>query len=147
MRHNKYKYESKGLLRDGLLFLILFPLVMGGGAWALGLTNHSVVFGLSAIYLVDLLLLAWLFLVTWDKTVMIGDKAMGFSSRLFYQEYIPRDITQITLLANQKGREFLRIRTNNKYYYLDDQYQPWESLLTDVERFAKECNIASNLVD
>lgn len=145
--HNQYKCGSKSLFINGLIFLLAFPLVCGGLVWGLHIWQKVVIFSLSGIYCIDLIIVGWLFLSAWHKSIIVEDKGIGFKNKLTYRFYPPEEIEDIMLLANQKGREFVRVKTKTKKYFVDDQYQPFETLLTDMENACHKWDIAGNLRD
>lgn len=147
MKPRVYKYRFKSLLLTGMIFLTVFPLITGGLIWFFNLSYPIVVYSLAAIYLCDLAVLGALFVTAWNKSVVISDNTISFKSQLLSQDYGTMEISEITLLATQQGREFLRIGARKKTYLLDEQYQSWGSLVADLEKFAKNNGISSNLAD
>ncbi len=147
MEGNKYKYKSGPLAIAVAVFLVGFPLVFGGLVWALGLFRPVYVYSLAGLYACDLIVLGWIALNSWDKYLMVSPNALGFYGKVFKREFKPKDLLEITLLAYPEGREYLRLRTRRKTYFLDEQYQPWNRLLLDLENLAQTNGINSNLID
>ncbi|HZW84062.1 MAG TPA: hypothetical protein VFF14_11675 [Candidatus Deferrimicrobium sp.] len=147
MKH--YKYNAKPVFFIGIAFLIIFPLFFGSIVWLLGFfkTTVFVFYSLLSILILDIVTIGWLLLSCWDKRLGIAEQTLGFETKLFRRVCKPLDIVDIMLYATQRGKEFLRIRTKKRTYYLDEQYQPWGSLLVEMEKFAKTNNIVSNLTD
>ncbi len=147
MEVNKYKYKSGLLAITAAVFLVGFPLVFGGLIWVLGLFRPLYVYSLAGVYGCDLIVLGWIVLSSWDKYLRVSANSLGFYSKVFKREFKPKDLVEITLLAYPEGREYLRLRTRRKSYFLDEQYQPWGRLLLDLENLAQINGISSNLTD
>ncbi len=139
MQYKQYRYKSKPLFVTGLIFLLVFPFGVGGIVWLLTLSRPAILYSLAGIYLFDLLIIGWLFITAWDKSFIVTENSLAFHNKLFYREYKPKEIQEIMLLANEQDRK--------KTYYLDERYQPWERLLTDLEDFTRDFGIVSNLID
>lgn len=147
MEGNKYKYKSGPLALTAAVFLVGFPLVFGGLVWALGLVRPAYIYSLAGVYGCDLIVLGWILLSSWNKCLMVSQHSVGFYSKVLKREIRPKDLLDITLMAFPEGREYLRLRTRHKTYFLDEQYQPWGRLLLDLENLAKINGISSNLTD
>jgi hypothetical protein len=145
MKH--FKFNAQPVFFIGIAFLLIFPLFFGSIVWLLGFFKAPVFYSLLAILVFDLVAIGWLLLSCWDKRLGIAEQALGFETKLFHRVCKPLEIVDIMLYATQRGKEFLRIRTKKKTYYLDEQYQPWGPLLVEMEKFVKTNNIISNLTD
>jgi len=145
MNPKVYNYSFKPLFLASVIFLAAFPIIAGGITWIVGLGYPLVIIGLAVVYGCDVVVLGALFLVTWNKVLIISTHSILFRNKLFSREYEAGEISEITLLATDEGREYLRITAGRKTYYLDEKYRAWGSLINELEKFVNVNKIESNL--
>lgn len=144
MKEHDYVYQMKPLIIPGLVFLILYPLVMGG------FHVFSRLKGLELWMLLGIYFIAGLgILVLWaiakSKHVQIADQQIVFSSLLGKYVLEPHDIRRIAFFFDGKGQEVAQIRTANKLFYVSEFYFPFPELMSDLENFVLKFNLRSNL--
>jgi len=144
MNEHDYVYQMKPLIAPGLVFLILYPLVMGG------VNVFSRLQGLELWVLLGIYFTAGLgILVLWaiakSKHVQIFDQQIIFSSLLGKQVLGPNDIRRVAFYFDGKGQEVAQIRTSSKLFYVSEFYFPFPELMSDLENFILEYDLRSNL--
>jgi hypothetical protein len=143
MEDHDYIYKLGSLIYPGLIFLILYPLV-------LGIFNLITVFSrlefimLILIYLVTAFSIFGLWIYAKSKRVRIEDQQIIFKS--FLGEYIlePADVRRVVFHCDARGQEIAQIWTKRKNFSLSEFYFPFPELMTDLEGFIDKHSIRTN---
>lgn len=144
MEEHDYVYQLKPLVIPGLLFLILYPLVIGSVHVYSKLPQLELGV-LIGIYVLTGLGIATLWVVGKSKHVLIKDQQIVFSSLLGKHILEPKDIRRVAFYFDGKGREVAQIRANELFYYVSEFYFPFPELMSDLENFIREYDLRSNL--
>lgn len=143
MNEHGYKYQLRPLLVPGLVFLILYPLIVGGVYYltrfsALELKLLSGIYGLAAMGI----LAGWTYAA--GKSVRIEQDRIILKS-FFGQKVIePHEIRKIVLFWTPQKKEVAQIVTRKDAYYVSDLYFAFPELMANIERFVKTHSIRSN---
>lgn len=141
---NEYTYRMKPLVVPGIIYLVLYPLIVGAVCYIFYLPELCVrIF--SAIYIVSALGILLIWLIGKSKKVIFEDNVIVFRS-LFGQYVLePGEIRRASFFWTPRKEEVVQIRAGKKVFYLSDLYFPFNELLTDLEQFIMNHNIRSNL--
>ncbi|MHB8075881.1 hypothetical protein [Desulfosporosinus fructosivorans] len=144
MDEHDYVYQLRPLIVPGVLFLILFPLVIGGVHFfsTLPILELRV---LSGIYVVAVLGILSLWIIGKSKHVQIKEGQIVFRSLLGKHILEPQDIRRVAFYFDQKGQEVAQIRTEDELYYVSEFYFPFPELMSDLENFIMKYDLRSNL--
>ena len=141
---HEYYYRMKPLVIPGLVYLILYPLLVGCASYFLDLPEFYL-FLLSGIYLCSALIILLIWLTAKTKRIIVDKSVIIFSS-LFGKTIIePKDIKKASFAWTKHNDEIVLLKTRKKNYYLSDLYFPFNELLTDLEEIITTYNIRSNL--
>lgn len=144
MEGNEYVYRIRPLVVPGLVFIILYPIVVGSLSYLLNLPElylriFSWIYVVSTIYL----LLTWV--TAKSKRVIVEGNIIVFRSIFGRQILEPKDIRKASFYWVSRSEEIVQIKAGRKIYYLSSLYFPFNELLTDLEQFISTHNIRSNL--
>ncbi|TGE35322.1 hypothetical protein E4K67_26085 [Desulfosporosinus fructosivorans] len=144
MDEHDYVYQLRPLIVPAVLFLILFPLVIGGVHFfsTLPILELRVLIG---IYVVAALGILSLWIVGKSKHVQIKEGQIVFQSLLGKHTLEPQDIRRVAFYFDQKGQEVAQIRTEDELYYVSEFYFPFPELMSDLENFIMKYDLRSNL--
>ena len=144
MDEHDYVYQLRPLIIPGLMFLILYPLVMGSVHIfsKLPIVELRVLIG---IYITSGLGIVALWIIGKSKHVRIKDQQIVFSSLLGEHILEPKDIRRVAFYFDGKGQEVAQIRANDEFYYVSECYFPFPELMSDLENFIQQYNLRSNL--
>lgn len=139
-----YGYQLKPLIVPGLLFLILYPLVLGSIHFFSKLPGLELKV-LIGIYVISGLGILFLWFLGKSKRVRFEDEQIVFRSLLGKRILEPGDIRRIAFYFDGKGQEIAQIRTSADIYYLTEFYFPFPELMSDLENFIQKYGLRSNL--
>ena len=144
MEEHDYVYQLRPLIIPGLLFLILYPLVMGSVHlfWKLPSLELAVLVG---IYVTAGLGIIALWVIGKSKHVEFKDQQIVFRSLLGEHILEPKDIRRVAFYFDGKGQEIAQIRTGDKFFYVSEFYFPFPELMSDLENFIMQYDLRSNL--
>lgn len=144
MDEHDYVYLMRPLVVPGLVFLIVYPFVIGSVHFfsKLPLLELRI---LIAIYIVSVLGIIALWVIGKSKRVQIKEEQIIFRSLLGEHILGPQDIRRVALYFDQSGQEIAQIRTNNALFYVSEFYFPFPELMSDLEHFIQQYDIRSNL--
>ncbi|KGK90550.1 hypothetical protein DP73_07935 [Desulfosporosinus sp. HMP52] len=139
-----YVYQLKPLIVPGLVFLILYPLIIGGihTFSKLPPLELRVLIGIYAVAVLGIITL-WVF--GKSKHVIIDKGQIIFQSLLGERVLEPQDIRRVAFYFDDKGQEIAQIRTGQDLYYVSEFYFPFPELMSDLEIFIQKYDIRSNL--
>lgn len=144
MEGNEYVYRMRPLVIPGIIYLILYPCVVGTLSYLLNLPAiYLKIF--SGIYIISGLLVLFIWLTGKSKRIIFEDNLIVFRSIFGQQVIEPKDIRKASFFWTAKNEEIVQIKTGKKIYYLTNLYFPFNELLTDLEQFIVTNNIRSNL--
>ena len=143
MEEHDYVYQLRPLIIPGLVFLMLYPFVIGSVHLFHKLPSLELAV-LVGIYVVAVLGIIALWVIGKSKRVKIKDQQIIFRSLL--GEYIlePKDIRRVAFYFDGKGQEVAQIRTSDKFFYVSEFYFPFPELMSDLENFIMEYDLRSN---
>ncbi|HWQ41838.1 MAG TPA: hypothetical protein VN456_07355 [Desulfosporosinus sp.] len=143
MEEHDYVYQLRPLIIPGLLFLILYPLVMGSVylLWKLPSLEMAVLVG---IYIIAGLGIIALWVIGKSKHVEFKDQQIVFRSLLGSHILQPDDIRRVAFYFDGKGREVAQIRTGDKFFYVSEFYFPFPELMSDLEKYILQYDLRSN---
>jgi len=144
MDEHDYVYQLRPLVVPGVMFLILYPLVIGGVNFfsKLPIIELRVLIGIYATVALGVLCL-WV--IGKSKHVKIKDRQIVFQSLLGKRILEPQDIRRVAFYFDGKGQEVAQIRTEGKFYYVSEFYFPFPELMSDLENFIKKYDLRSNV--
>ena len=144
MDEHDYVYQLRPLIVPAVVFLILYPLVIGGVHFfsTLPILELKVLLG---IYVASALGILFLWVIGKSKHVQIKDQQIVFRSLLGKRILKPQDIHRVAFYFDGKGQEVAQIRTKNDFYYVSEFYFPFPELMSDLENFIQKYNVRSNL--
>ncbi len=139
-----YGYQLKPLIVPAVIFLILYPFVIGGIYFfsKLPVIELKILVGIYAAAAVGILILLS---VGKSKRVQIKGHQIVFRSLLGKRIIKPQDIQRVVFYFDKKGHEIARIRTKDEIYYLSELYFPFPELMSDLENFIRMYDLRSNL--
>jgi len=143
MEEHDYVYQLRPLIIPGLLFLILYPLVMGSVhlLWKLPSLETAVLVG---IYVAAGLGIIALWVIGKSKHVEVKDQQIVFHSLLGSHILEPKDIRRVAFYFDGKGQEVAQIRAGEKFFYVSESYFPFPELMSDLEKFIMQYDLRSN---
>lgn len=144
MDEHDYVYLMRPLVVPGLVFLIVYPLIIG----SLHVFSKLPIVELRiliAIYVVSGLGILALWIIGKSKRVQINDGQIVFHSLLGERSLEPQDIRRVAFYFDQRGQEIAQIRTNNALFYVSEYYFPFPELMSDLENFILQYDVRSNL--
>jgi len=143
MEEHDYVYQLRPLIIPGLVFLMLYPLVMGSMYLFRKLPSLelSVLLG---IYVVAALGIVALCVIGKSQHVKFKDGRIVFYSVLGEHVLEPKDIRRVAFYFDGKGQEVAQIRTSNKSFYVSEFYFPFPELMSDLENYIMEYDLRSN---
>lgn len=144
MDEHDYVYLMRPLVVPGLVFLIVYPLIIG----SLHVFSKLPIVELRiliAIYVVSGLGILALWIIGKSKRVQINDGQIVFYSLLGERILEPQDIRRVAFYFDQRGQEIAQIRTNNALFYVSEYYFPFPELMSDLENFILQYDVRSNL--
>lgn len=144
MDEHDYVYQLRPLIVPAVVFLILYPLVIGSVQFfsKLPILELRILIG---IYVTSALGILFLWVIGKSKHVQIKDQQIVFRSLLGKRILKPQDIHRVAFYFDGKGQEVAQIRTKNEFYYLSEFYFPFPELMSDLENFIQKHNLRSNL--
>lgn len=144
MDEHDYVYQLQPLIVPAVLFLILYPLVIGGVHFfsKLPIIELRVLVG---IYITAALGIIFLWVIGKSKHVQIKDRQIVFQSLLGKHILEPQDIRRVAFYFDGKGQEVAQIRTEDELYYVSEFYFPFPELMSDLENFIQKYDLRSNL--
>ena len=144
MEENDYVYQLRPLIIPGLVFLILYPLVVGGVHIfsKLPVLELGILIGIYGVSGLGILVL-WI--VGRSKRIVVSGQQIIFSSLLGEHILEPKDIRRVAIYFDDKGQEIAQIRTGKDSFYVSDLYFPFPELMSDLEIFIQQHEIRSNL--
>ncbi|EHQ91382.1 hypothetical protein [Desulfosporosinus youngiae] len=144
MEEHDYVYQLRPLIIPGLVFLILYPLIVGGihGFSTLPTLELRVLIG---IYVISGLGILTLWVVAKSKRIITNGEQIVFHSLLGEHILEPKDIRRVAFYFDDKGQEIAQIRTSEDLYYVSEFYFPFPELMSDLEIFIQQHDIRSNL--
>lgn len=144
MDEHDYVYQLKPLIVPGLLFLILYPLVLGSISFFSKLPGIELKV-LIGIYVIAGIGILFLWFLGKSKRIQFEDEQIVFHSLLGKRVIEPKDIRRIAIYFDGKGQEIAQIRTSGDIYYLTEFYFPFPELMTDLEDFIQKYGLRTNL--
>lgn len=144
MEEHDYVYQLRPLIVPGLLFLILFPFVIGGVHFFRKLPSMELAI-LLGIYVAAGLGIIALWVVGKSKHVQINDQQIVFRSLLGEHILEPKDIRRVAFYFDGTGQEVAQIRTSDESFYVSECYFPFPELMSDLENFIRQYDLRSNL--
>ena len=144
MDEHDYVYLMRPLVVPGLVFLIVYPLIIGSlhVFSKLPIVELRVLIG---IYVVSGLGILALWVIGKSKRVQINDGQIVFRSLLGERILEPQDIRRVAFYFDQRGQEIAQIRTNDALFYVSEYYFPFPELMSDLENFIQQYDVRSNL--
>ncbi|KGP75039.1 hypothetical protein JT05_12830 [Desulfosporosinus sp. Tol-M] len=144
MDEHDYVYQLRPLIVPAVMFLILYPLVIGGVHFfnKLPIIELRILIG---IYVTAAFGILFLWVIGKSKHVYIKDRQIVFRSLLGTHILEPQDIRRVAFYFDGKGQEVAQIRTGGKLYYLSEFYFPFPELMSDLEIFIQKYDLRSNL--
>ena len=144
MEEHEYIYKMGPLILPGLIFFIIYPLVIGAVYLATKYSKLEFIV-LNVIYLVAVLSILGLWAYAKSKHVLIEDHQIIFKSILGEYFLEPADVRRVVFYWNGKGQEIAQIWTKRKTFYLSEFYFPFPELMSDLEGFIEDHAIRTNL--
>ena len=144
MDEHDYFFQMKPLIAPGVMFLILYPLIIGA-VYYLGELPILELRALIGIYVAATLGILFLWILGKSKHVQIKDQQITFRSIVGKHVLEPQDIHRVAFYFDGKGQEVAQIRTERKLYYVSEFYFPFPELMSDLENFIKKYGLRSNL--
>ncbi|MCB8815604.1 hypothetical protein [Desulfosporosinus shakirovi] len=144
MEEHDYVYQMRPLIIPGLVFLILYPLIIGGVHVFSKLPTLELRV-LIGIYVISGLGIITLWVVGKSKRIIMDGGQIVFSSLLGVHILEPKDIRRVAFYFDDKGQEIAQIRTSQELYYVSEFYFPFPELMSDLEIFIQQYDIRSNL--
>ncbi len=144
MEEHEYVYQLRPLIVPGLMFLMLYPLIIGA-VHVFGKLPTLELRILIGIYIISGLGILALWVVGKSKRISINSGQIVFSSLLGKHTLEPNDIRRVAFYFDDKGQEIAQIRTSNDLYYVSEFYFPFPELMSDLEIFIQQHDIRSNL--
>jgi len=143
MEEHDYVYQLRPLIIPGLVFLILYPLVMGSVHLFRKLPSLELAV-LLGIYITAGLGIIALWVIGKSKHVQIKDQQIVFRSLLGEHILEPKDIRRVAFYFDGKGQEIAQIRTSDKLFYVSEFYFPFPELMSDLENLITQYDLRSN---
>ncbi|KUO66070.1 MAG: hypothetical protein APF84_12165 [Gracilibacter sp. BRH_c7a] len=144
MEGNEYVYRIRPLVVPGLVFIILYPLIVGGLSYLFNLPElYLSIF--SWIYIVSTIFLLLTWLTAKSKRIIVEGNNIVFRSLFGRKILEPKDIRKASFYWVSQNEEIVQIKTSKQVYYLSNLYFPFNELLTDLEQFIMTHHIRSNL--
>ncbi|MFZ3131609.1 MAG: hypothetical protein WA125_11045 [Desulfosporosinus sp.] len=144
MDEHDYVYQMRPLIVPAVMFLILYPLVIGSVHFFSKLPSIELRV-LIGIYVTAALGILFLWVIGKSKHVQIKDRQIVFRSLLGIHILEPQDIRRVAFYFDGKGQEVAQIRTEGELYYLSEFYFPFPELMSDLENFIQKYDLRSNL--
>ncbi len=143
MEDHDYIYKIGSLVYSGLVFLILYPLVLGIVNLITKFSKWELIM-LISVYLVTAFSIFGLWIYAKSKRVRIEDEQITFKSIL--GEYIlePADVRRVVFYIDTRGQEIVQIWTKRKNFSLTEFYFPFPELMTDLEGFIEKHAVRTN---
>ena len=144
MEDHDYVYQMRPLVVPAVLFLIVYPIIIGGVHFfsKLSILELRVLIG---IYGAATFGIVFLWVIAKSKHVQIKDRQIVFRSILGNHILEPQDIRRVAFYFDGKGQEVAQIRTETKFYYVSEFYFPFPELMSDLEIFIQKYGLRSNL--
>lgn len=144
MEGNEYIYRLRPLVVPGLVFIVLYPIVVGIVSYLLNISElYLRIF--SGIYIISVVFLLLIWITAKSKRMIIEENLIIFHSIFGRQILEPKDIRKASFYWITDNEEIVQIRAGRKIYYLSNLYFPFNELLTDLEQFILTHHIRSNL--
>ena len=144
MDEHDYVYRLRPLIVPGLVFLIMYPLVLGSLNFFRKLPSLELAV-LIGIYATAALGIICLWIIGKSKHVQFKNSQIIFWSLLGKRILEPQDIRRVAFYFDGKGREVAQISTKGDVFYVSEFYFPFPELMSDLEGFIQEYNLRSNL--
>ena len=144
MDEHDYVYQLRPLIVPGLVFLILYPLVMGSVHVFSKLPSLELMV-LTGIYGTAMLGILALWIIGKSKHIQFMNHQIVFRSLLGEHIIEPKDIRRVAFYFDGNGQEVAQIRTNDNLFYVSEFYFPFPELMSDLENFIKQYDLRSNL--
>src|ERR1700730_9835333 len=144
MEEHDYVYQLRPLIVSSVIFLILYPLVIGGVHYFSQLPTLEL-WVLTGVYITAMLGILSLWMIGKSQHVQIKDGKIIFQSIIGKHVLEPLDIRRVAFYFDKKGQEVAQIRTESKLYYVSEFYFPFPELMSDLEIFIQKYGLRSNL--
>jgi len=144
MDEHDYVYQLRPLIVPAVMFLILYPIVIGGVYFFSKLPSLELRV-LIGIYVIAALGILCLWVIGKSKQVLINDQHIIFQSILGKHILEPQDIRRVAFYFDEKGQEVAQIRTESEFYYVSQFYFPFPELMSDLENFIQKYDLRSNI--
>ncbi len=144
MEEHDYVYQLRPLIVPGLVFLILYPFVIGSVHLFRKLPSMELIV-LIGIYVIAGLGILALWVIGKSKHVQIKEQQIVFRSLLGEHILEPKDIRRVAFYFDGKGQEVAQIRTSDESFYVSEFYFPFPELMSDLESFIRQYDLRSNL--
>lgn len=144
MYAQEYVYRMKPLVIPGMLYVILYPILIAAISFFITLP-YLYLLVLTGIYAVTVLIILIIWLTAKNKRIAITDKTIVFRSLFRKRVLEPKDIRKAAFFWTKKNEEIVLLKVGKKVYYLTDLYFPYNELLTDLEEYIVSNHIRSNL--
>lgn len=144
MDEHDYVYPIKPLMIPGLVFLIVYPVIVAL-VYIIKKMPSLEVSMLLGIYCVAALGILALWFFGRSKHIQIQEQQIVFHSILGDKVLEPHDIRRVAFYFDGKGQEVAQIRTSAEVYYVTEFYFPFPELMSDLENFILRHGVRSNL--
>ncbi|MHB8126489.1 MAG: hypothetical protein ACYDEJ_12780 [Desulfitobacteriaceae bacterium] len=144
MEEHNYVYKMGPLIFPGLIFLIIYPLVVGVVYIVTEFSRFELQM-LISIYFITALCILGLWIFAKSKHVRIEEQQIIFTSILGEYTLEPADVRRVVFYWNANGQEIAQIWTKRKNFYLSESYFPFPELMSDLEGFIEDHAIRTNL--
>lgn len=144
MDEHDYVYQLRLLIVPGMVFLMLYPLVIGVVHFFSKLPSLELRVLIGTYVTATLGILA-LWVIGKSKHVQIKDRQIVFQSLLGKRILEPQDIRRVAFYFDGTGKEVAQIRTEDELYYVSEFYFPFPELMSDLENFIQKYDLRSNL--
>lgn len=144
MDEHDYVYQLRPLIIPGVVFLLIYPVVIGVLHFFSKLPSLELRV-LIGIYVTAAVGILCLWVIGKSKHVQIKDRQIVFRSLLGKHILEPQDIRRVAFYFDGKGQEIAQISTKGDYYYVSEFYFPFPELMSDLENFIQKHDLRSNL--
>ncbi len=139
-----YVYKMGPLILPGLVFLIVYPLIVGVVYLVTKFSKLELQM-LILLYVATTFCILGLWVFAKTKHVLINEQEIIFKSILGEYTLEPTDVRRVVFYWNTKGQEIAQIWTKRKTFYLSEFYFPFPELMSDLEGFIEDHAIRTNL--
>lgn len=146
MEEKGYNYLMRPLISPGIIFLVIYPLVVGA-IYLITKFPPLELKVLAGIYIAMVVLLALLWVYARSKQVYVMEDHLIFRTLLGTKIIGAEDIRRVVFSWTPKGQEVAVVRTRDNSYYLSEFYFPFPELMADLEDFIRFNGVRSNTTD